>query len=197
MKTDKKYALGGVKPHVQSAANLIGNKFDVNTIYGVGIRAGQSDHPKGLALDFMVGTDKAKGDAIAAYVVANWSALGVEYIIWQQSIKESAGAPWDKMENRGSTTANHFDHPHVSFKPAGGDLKTISDDPGTIGGFFDIPGSPRMGDMVPDVPYLKDIHDMLSFFIDPTNWWRVFLFLVGGALIVIVLWRFINNTKKG
>ncbi|MCV7097646.1 hypothetical protein H7H99_21600, partial [Mycobacterium kubicae] len=39
--------------------------------------------------------------------------LGVTYVIWQQRYNDGNG--WSTMENRGSPTANHMDHVHVSF----------------------------------------------------------------------------------
>lgn len=115
----KIYALGGVKSHVKEAAYEIGEKFDVATIYGVGGRTNPtSDHPKGLALDFMVYGDRAKGDAIAEYAVANAGRLGITYVIWWQRIYTTSGSDahkWRQMEDRGSITQNHKDHPHISF----------------------------------------------------------------------------------
>jgi hypothetical protein len=74
------YALGAVKPWVKTAAQEVGDKFDVSTIYGVGARTGDSDHPGGYALDFMVYADRAKGDEIYAYGKANWDRLGIKYM---------------------------------------------------------------------------------------------------------------------
>ena len=47
------YSLGAVKPWVRSAAYRVGPMFGIRTIYGVGARTHASDHPDGLALDFM------------------------------------------------------------------------------------------------------------------------------------------------
>lgn len=118
------YSLGPVKDHVRAAAETIGKKFGITTVLGVGLRAHTSDHPLGLALDFMVGTDKAKGDALAEYVKSNASAYGVKYVIWYQRIwsVERAAENWRSMPNRGNDTENHKDHVHVSFnaKPGTG-----------------------------------------------------------------------------
>jgi hypothetical protein len=40
----------------------------------------------------------------------------VEYITWQQRMLSSPGGSWTQMENRGSPTANHMDHPHVNYR---------------------------------------------------------------------------------
>jgi hypothetical protein len=62
----------------------------------------------------MVGSNRAKGDAIAAYLLANKDALGVQHVIWRQRINYGSG--WEAMPNRGSATANHLDHVHCLFK---------------------------------------------------------------------------------
>jgi hypothetical protein len=80
-----------------------------------GYRAGSSgDHGTGRAVDIMVSGDP--GLAIAQYVQAHAEALHVTYVIYQQKIW-LAGQPtsqWTPMEDRGSRTANHYDHVHVS-----------------------------------------------------------------------------------
>lgn len=112
---DKRYDVGAVKSHVQAAADEIGNKFGVETIGGLAGRAGISDHPKGLALDFMVTGNR--GDQIAEYAVNNAERLRVSYVIWYQKINSLDGRGWRTMEDRGGDTANHKDHVHVSFHP--------------------------------------------------------------------------------
>ena len=57
--------------------------------------------------------DRAKGDQLADYVLANRARMGVKYVIWKQRINHGSG--WVPMEDRGSNTANHFDHVHASF----------------------------------------------------------------------------------
>ena len=58
------------------------------------------------------------GDAIAAYVRANAAALGVTEVIWEQKIwtTQRASEGWRWMSNRGSATANHYDHVHVTTR---------------------------------------------------------------------------------
>jgi hypothetical protein len=108
--------LGRVKSHVREAAQFLGCRFDEPTMLGIAGRGGPSDHPNGLALDFMV--DRATGDALAACVLENKEALGVTYVIWRQRMNDGGG--WERMEDRGGATANHFDHVHVSFAKKGG-----------------------------------------------------------------------------
>jgi hypothetical protein len=106
--------LEGVKPHVAQVGNHLAARFDVDDIGGVAGRGGDSDHPAGLALDFIV--DTATGNALAEYVLANRRAFGVTYVIWRQRYNDGSG--WSAMEDRGSATANHMDHVHVSFRAA-------------------------------------------------------------------------------
>lgn len=112
----KTYNLGKVKDHVRAAANSIGHQFRVDTIYGVGTGSvPNSDHPRGLALDFMVGGDKAKGDAIASYVLQHAQVLGVKYVIWYTRIWRP-GKGWAPYHG----PRNHKDHVHVSFNAKNG-----------------------------------------------------------------------------
>jgi hypothetical protein len=104
--------LDGVKPHVAQVGHHIAGKFGVDDIGGAAGRGGSGDHPIGLALDFMV--DTAKGNAVADYVLANRKAFGVTYVIWRQRYNDGSG--FTPMEDRGSPTANHMDHVHVSFQ---------------------------------------------------------------------------------
>ncbi|NRQ33287.1 hypothetical protein HII36_15735 [Nonomuraea sp. NN258] len=93
--------------------------------YGVGcLRPGDpGEHGKGRACDFMMspggsmagGDNEARGDDLAAWLIANGSRLGVMYIIWKQRYYDiRSGGGWDPMSNRGGVTANHYDHVHVS-----------------------------------------------------------------------------------
>jgi uncharacterized protein YbdZ (MbtH family) len=108
--------LGPVKAPVRSAAQFLGCRFHESEMYGVAGRGGPSDHPRGLAVDFM--TDRVTGDALASCVLRNQEELGVSYVIWQQRINTGSG--WEEMEDRGDATANHLDHVHVSFTGAKG-----------------------------------------------------------------------------
>jgi len=108
--------LGAVKPFVRTAAEFLGCANGSPTVLGVAGRSNASDHPKGRALDFMV--DRATGDRLAACAIRNREELGVSYVIWRQRIDTGSG--FRAMADRGSPTANHFDHVHVSFKPGAG-----------------------------------------------------------------------------
>lgn len=108
--------LGAVLAHVRTAAQFLGCQFGKPTMYGVSGRGGPSDHPSGKAVDFMV--DRATGDALASCALENKAALGITYVIWRQRINYGSG--WQAMEDRGSPTANHYDHVHVSFANGAG-----------------------------------------------------------------------------
>jgi len=73
-----------------------------------------ADHPSGRALDFMT-SNKSYGDAIANMLISRAGELNIEYIIYYQRIW-FPGKGWRGMENRGSATANHMDHVHVTVR---------------------------------------------------------------------------------
>lgn len=125
--------LGGLKPHVAIARDLMRKQFGLENIGGYGKRKIQgtdtwSDHAFGLALDPMVpDTPEGKllGDQIVAWGEANAKALGIKEQIWQQQIrnfnpKTGKWSSWRKMKDRGSRRANHYDHPHTGFFSTGG-----------------------------------------------------------------------------
>ena len=73
------------------------------------------EHADGRAVDFMV-SDSGLGSAIADWARANAGALHIREIIWSQHIwtPERSSEGWRAMEDRGSATANHYDHVHIS-----------------------------------------------------------------------------------
>ena len=111
---------GPVAAVVQAAANaVVSNVPGADSITLGGTRPSAADpggHPSGLALDYMVGSDAALGDAIVEYHIAHWDELGVDYVIWQQRMLSSPSGSWKAMADRGSATANHMDHPHVNYR---------------------------------------------------------------------------------
>ena len=86
-------------------------QFGISTIGGY--RPGDGDHGEGRAVDVM--TSGAQGDAVAAYIQANAGRFNVEYVIWQQRIW-FPGSGWRAMADRGSPTANHMDHVHITVR---------------------------------------------------------------------------------
>ncbi|SDN06514.1 hypothetical protein SAMN05660642_03977 [Geodermatophilus siccatus] len=111
---------GPVAAVVQAAANrVVSNVPGAGSITLGGTRPSAADpggHPSGLALDYMVLSDAALGDAIVEYHIAHWDELGVDYVIWQQRMLSSPNGSWKAMADRGGATANHMDHPHVNYR---------------------------------------------------------------------------------
>jgi hypothetical protein len=77
-----------------------------------GYRANAGEHSTGQAVDFMI-SSRSQGDSIAAWVQSHVGEFNVQYVIWRQRYWEP-GSSWDPMEDRGSPTANHYDHVHVT-----------------------------------------------------------------------------------
>ena len=92
--------------------SVCANFPEVST-YG-GLRS-DGDHSQGLALDIMV-PSSSTGDAIAEWVRANAGSMGVSEVLWSQQIwtVQRSSEGWRALEDRGSTTANHYDHVHVT-----------------------------------------------------------------------------------
>jgi hypothetical protein len=104
---------GGVSPNIVKVHAAVCAAFPEITGYGT-LRGGGGDHPLGRAVDITV--SGSRGSQVAEFVRANAAALGVSYVIYQQRIwsVERGGEGWRGMSDRGSATANHFDHVHVS-----------------------------------------------------------------------------------
>lgn len=107
----------GVESGLTSAAirvyRAVCNNFPQITSYGGYDPHGE--HSSGRAIDIMT-SDVTLGNAIAEFLRANASELGLYNIIWRQQIftVERGGEGWRPMSSRGSATANHYDHVHVS-----------------------------------------------------------------------------------
>lgn len=73
------------------------------------------EHSSGKAIDIMT-SDVALGNAIAAYLQTHASELDLYDILWRQRIwtPVRAAEGWRPLSDRGSATANHYDHVHVS-----------------------------------------------------------------------------------
>jgi hypothetical protein len=96
-----------------SAARLCSAVDSVFHLHAIGgFRANAGEHGTGQAVDLMI-SGRSQGDAVAAWVQAHVGEFDVKYIIWRQRYWEP-GSSWDPMEDRGSPTANHMDHVHVT-----------------------------------------------------------------------------------
>lgn len=103
----------GLTPRAVAVYRAVCHAFPQITTYGGWDDHGE--HTSGRALDIMT-SDIALGDAISAFLQRNASALGLYDIIWRQRIwtPERASEGWRPMSDRGSATANHYDHVHVA-----------------------------------------------------------------------------------
>ena len=91
--------------------------FPQITSYG-GVRSDWDvEHPSGRAIDAMT-TDQATGDAVANWARSNASKYGITEVIWNQRIwtTQRASEGWRMMSDRGSATANHRDHVHITVR---------------------------------------------------------------------------------
>jgi len=73
------------------------------------------EHAAGRAVDIMV-SGSSLGDAISAWARSNAGALHISEVIWSQHIwtVQRSSEGWRSMPDRGSPTANHYDHVHVT-----------------------------------------------------------------------------------
>lgn len=113
-------SLNKLQAYGKAAVTVLRDQFpEITTMYGWrSYSAYSSDHPNGRALDVMIPsykTNKALGDRVAAYVIANNQALHVKSIIWRQRSYTMTRGSWVGMAGRGGDTANHMDHVHISF----------------------------------------------------------------------------------
>ena len=102
----------GVSPNIVAVHQAVCAAFPEITTYGTFRSDGE--HSQGLAVDIMVSGDR--GWQVAEFVRSNYAQFGVSYLIYSQQIwsVDRAGEGWRGMEDRGSTTANHYDHVHVT-----------------------------------------------------------------------------------
>lgn len=102
----------GVSPNIVKVHEAVCAAFPEITTYGT--FRGDGEHAQGIAVDIMVSGDR--GWQVAEFVRNHYSELGVNYLIYSQQIwsVDRSGEGWRGMEDRGSTTANHYDHVHVT-----------------------------------------------------------------------------------
>jgi hypothetical protein len=103
----------GLQPNTVKLYRAVCAAFPAVNAWG-GLRGSGGDHGSGHALDIM--STGSLGDAIARYVRSHAAAFGVKEVIWSQHIwsVQRSSEGWRPMADRGSTTANHYDHVHVS-----------------------------------------------------------------------------------
>ena len=104
----------GLSPNAATVYEVICALFPEITAFG-GLRVGDpQDHGSGNAIDCMIGTEG--GNALASWLVSHAHELPISYVIWKQQIWQNVDGlrQWVWMEDRGSPTANHQDHVHIS-----------------------------------------------------------------------------------
>ena len=113
----------GLKPNAAKTYRAAAKRFPrIKTVHGV--RPGSdSDHSTGRAVDLMIPnyrslSGRKLGRDVAAWGRVNARSLGITYVIWNQRIWSVArsGEGWRAMANRGSDSANHKNHVHISVK---------------------------------------------------------------------------------
>ncbi|MCW2813053.1 MAG: hypothetical protein JWN84_508 [Nocardioides sp.] len=102
----------GVSENIKKVHAAVCAAFPGISVYGTFRSDGE--HAQGIAIDIMV--SGSEGQAVADFVREYYADLGVSYIIYAQQIwsVERSGEGWRGMSDRGSTTANHYDHVHVT-----------------------------------------------------------------------------------
>ncbi len=103
----------GLTPSAVRLFRAVCNAFPALSTYGG--YDGHGEHSSGKAIDFMV-SDPSLGQAVADWARAHASELDLYDVLWSQHIwtpvRSSEG--WRSMPDRGSATANHYDHVHIS-----------------------------------------------------------------------------------
>jgi len=110
----------GLTPDAVRVHRALCARFPSVTAYG-GVRAdADSYHSSGRALDAMI--SGSRGWEVARWVRANASQLGVSEVIFSKRIwtVQRGSEGWRSMSDRGSVSANHFDHVHVSVYGSSG-----------------------------------------------------------------------------
>ena len=113
-----------ITPRMRDVRDEIDRRFGPFSAIGCYRPGSDGEHPLGRACDFMLSSGGVLpaassiqlGYSIAAWAQANASRLGIMYIIYRQRIWDvrMASSGWVPMEDRGSITANHYDHVHIS-----------------------------------------------------------------------------------
>jgi hypothetical protein len=113
-----------ITPRMHEVRAEVDRRFGPFPAIGCYRPGNDGEHPLGRACDFMLSSGGVmptassiqKGFDIAAWAQANAARLGIMYIIYRQRIWDvrMASSGWVPMEDRGSITANHFDHVHIS-----------------------------------------------------------------------------------
>jgi len=116
----------GLKPNALKVLAAVRTDWPQIKTFG-GVRADAlPDHPSGRALDLMLPNYKSAAGKKLGHDMSRWlqkhhTELGINYIIYDQHIwnvqRDSEG--WRPMASRGSDSANHKNHVHVTVLAKG------------------------------------------------------------------------------
>lgn len=101
-----------VSPNIRAIHQSVCANFPEITTYGT--LRGDGEHAQGIAMDIMIAGDRAW--QVAEFLREYSAEFGVNYVIHARRIwsVERSSEGWRAMEDRGSVTANHYDHVHVT-----------------------------------------------------------------------------------
>ncbi|SJN44306.1 SH3 domain-containing protein [Luteococcus japonicus] len=105
----------GLTANAVNVHRAVCGSFPSITNFG-GARGSDDAHGSGRALDIMVSGET--GWQVARWARANASSLGITEVIYSQQIwtTQRSSEGWRSMSDRGSATANHYDHVHVTVR---------------------------------------------------------------------------------
>lgn len=117
-----------------------------------------NEHPSGKALDVMIPNwetpaGKSYGDQVTKYLIDNASALGIDYVLWQQR-QWNANGTSSAMGDRGSPNENHMNHVHVHTEGSP-QLPGATPPPSISPSTTSLPGSSAMPAAISSVPGLS------------------------------------------
>ncbi|WGH20824.1 tape measure protein [Gordonia phage Commandaria] len=116
---------GGLQPIAQLMARIIKRTWPktVTSIGGYRPPDGYNEHSSGRALDVMVAELGGKtGDEVTEFSMANHPNYPVTHTIWKQQMHYPPDGRTEGMDDRGSPTQNHMDHPHIWYAPNQGPI---------------------------------------------------------------------------
>ncbi|ATN89563.1 tail length tape measure protein [Gordonia phage Kabluna] len=132
---------GGLQPIAQLMARIIKGTWPktVTSIGGYRPPDGYNEHSSGRALDVMVAELGGKtGDEVTEFSMANHPNYPVTHTIWKQQMHYPPDGRTEGMDDRGSPTQNHMDHPHIWYAPNQGPINpNIMPDNIAFGGVTD------------------------------------------------------------
>ncbi|MFB7716540.1 peptidoglycan DD-metalloendopeptidase family protein [Nocardia sp. NPDC056100] len=112
-------AEAGLQEGALRALRCVVARFGMMDMRGVIADDAYPDHREGRAVEFIVGNDQAKGDAIVDFLRDSAANFHVDYVLWRQrswTPEASSGIQWTPMEDRGDAARNHMDRVQVTIK---------------------------------------------------------------------------------